>query len=375
MQGNNPFPKALSDRKPTNIEPYMQRPALSESDLPALPEMLIEDVARKGDKVMLTGASKSGKTWMLLSLATCIAAGASWCGMKCSRGRVLFANLEIGDAVFMHRQFAVCEALKADPAMVQDNLTICNLRGKVSDISNLVDSLLAVHGASAYDVVIIDPAYKVQDGVENNADAITRFCGELDRLAEGLSCSVVYSHHHSKGYQAWKDAGDRASGSGVFARDADAIIDMIELQAEVGECEGDPFRMEFVLRGFPEHDPVNVWFDYPCHRVDDTGALAKRNARKPGVTRGMDASAKDGELAEFEEKLDRYMGARDAINRKEYERHSNLKRKKLVQLLKSSKRFENVSSANQAEIRRAQPPASNSQPTQQMQGVQGAAFL
>lgn len=373
MQDINPFPKALSDRKPTNIEPYMQRPALSESDLPALPEIFIEDVARKGDKVMLTGASKSGKTWMLLSLATCIAAGASWCGMKCNRGRVLFANLEIRGAVFMRRQFAVCEALKADPAMVQDNLTICNLRGKVSDISNLVDSLLAVHGASAYDVVIIDPVYKVQDGIENNADAIKRFCGELDRLAEGLGCSVIYSHHHSKGNQVWKDAEDRASGSGVFARDADAIIDMIELQGAEAD-KGTPFRMEFVLRGFPEHDHVNVWFDHPCHRVDDTGALEKRNARKPGVTRGMDASAKDGELAEFEEKLDRYMGARDAINRKEYERHSNLKTKKLVQLLESSKRFENVSGANQAEIRRAQPPT-NSKPTQQMQGVQGAAFL
>ena len=40
----------------------------------------------------------------------------------------------------------------------------------------------------------------------------------------------VYCHHHSKGAQGMKKAMDRASGSGVFARDPDAQLDIIELE-------------------------------------------------------------------------------------------------------------------------------------------------
>ncbi|WP_270344759.1 hypothetical protein [Enterococcus thailandicus] len=44
-----------------------------------------------------------------------------------------------------------------------------------------------------------------------------------------LGCAVIYCHHHSKGSQGGKNSMDRSSGSGVFARDPDAILDLIEL--------------------------------------------------------------------------------------------------------------------------------------------------
>ena len=40
---------------------------------------------------------------------------------------------------------------------------------------------------------------------------------------------IDYCHHHSKGAQGGKRSMDRASGSGVFARDPDAMLDMTEL--------------------------------------------------------------------------------------------------------------------------------------------------
>ena len=40
---------------------------------------------------------------------------------------------------------------------------------------------------------------------------------------------MIYCHHHSKGSQGNKRSMDRASGSGVFARDPDALLDLIEL--------------------------------------------------------------------------------------------------------------------------------------------------
>ena len=131
---------------------------------------------------------------------------------------------------------------------------------------------------------------------------------------------------------------DRASGSGVFARDPDALLDLIELETtealmkqeenkavcevcrqyldahfswqddlsqddlcsstqmmaycrekldkwqmkalekniEAARREVEnltAWRIEGTLREFPKFRPVNLWFDYPVHRQDDSGAL------------------------------------------------------------------------------------------------------
>ena len=127
---------------------------------------------------------------------------------------------------------------------------------------------------------------------------------------------------------------DRASGSGVFARDPDALLDLIELpvsedlrkqetnnaicivceaalraagklgevsqddlcseRASIAACETNilgwdgsvverarkaveaftAWRVEGTLREFPKFPPVNVWFSYPVHRLDQAGVLA-----------------------------------------------------------------------------------------------------
>ncbi|MBP0987995.1 MAG: AAA family ATPase, partial [Oscillospiraceae bacterium] len=71
--------------------------------------------------------------------------------------------------------------------------------------------------------------YKVITGDENSADQMAHFCNQFDKVCTELGCAVIYCHHHSKGLQGSKRSMDRASGSGVFARDPDALLDMIEL--------------------------------------------------------------------------------------------------------------------------------------------------
>jgi RecA-family ATPase len=56
------------------------------------------------------------------------------------------------------------------------------------------------------------------------------FCNQFDRIATVLGAATVYAHHHSKGQQGQKRSIDRSSGSGVFSRDPDAILDLIELE-------------------------------------------------------------------------------------------------------------------------------------------------
>ena len=76
----------------------------------------------------------------------------------------------------------------------------------------------------------INPIYKVITGDENSADQMSNFCNQFDKVCTELGVAVIYCHHHSKGSQGSKKSMDRASGSGVFARDPDAMLDMIELE-------------------------------------------------------------------------------------------------------------------------------------------------
>ena len=77
-----------------------------------------------------------------------------------------------------------------------------------------------------------------------------------------------------------KKAMDRASGSGDFARDPDAQLDMIELELSddiknnVRDGNATAWRLESSLREFSNITPVNFWFQYPIHKIDDKGALS-----------------------------------------------------------------------------------------------------
>jgi hypothetical protein len=64
-------------------------------------------------------------------------------------------------------------------------------------------------------------------------------------------------------------------GSGVFARDADAQVNMIQLnwvevpmKKETEDSSATAWRLESSLRGFRSFMPVNIGFEYPIHRFD-----------------------------------------------------------------------------------------------------------
>lgn len=199
---------------------------------------LIKGILRRGHKMMVSGASKSGKSFMLIELALSLAAGKPWLGHECEECKVLYVNLEISEPSFANRVKCVSNSIEIDMKAVNDNFKIINLRGRSVTLSKMSGALIGqmlVEEAETgvpFSAVILDPIYKISGGEENSAKDVGDFCHELDRIAASTGASVIYSHHHSKGDQGYKSAQDRASGSGVFARDADAMIDMIELDID-----------------------------------------------------------------------------------------------------------------------------------------------
>lgn len=323
-------------------------------DLPALAGPLIDGVLRMGHKMLIAGPSKAGKSFGLIELSIAIAEGRKWLGWQCTKGRVLYVNLELDRASCLHRVKDVYTALGWRPENL-GNIDIWNLRGKSVPMDKLAPKLIRRAAKKNYTAIIIDPIYKVITGDENSADQMANFCNQFDKVCTELGCAVVYCHHHSKGGQGNKKSMDRASGSGVFARDPDALLDLIELEttgelmkqeennAVCAACkqyldahfkwEDDlsqddlcssyqmmnycgnkldkwqmqalnrivedakarvkqrtAWRIEGTLREFPKFPPVNLWFDYPVHRVDRVGVLndIQPDAEMPPWKRAME---------------------------------------------------------------------------------------
>ena len=306
---------------------------------PPLADELIAGCLRQGHKMLLSGPSKAGKSLALMALTIAIAEGIPWMGMRCRQGRVLYINLELDRASCWNRFKAIYNALGIDPKGLH-SIDVWNLRGHSLPMDKLAPKLIRRALKNDYQAVIIDPIYKIITGDENSAEQMALFCNQFDRLCTELDTAVIYCHHHSKGAQGGKRAIDRSSGSGVFARDPDAILDMIELElsdaalthlknraawdetvrhldallpgwrdsfsaedqrsaialklaaqlhlapndyagliasierAETAAAQQTAWRIEATLREFPKFPPIDVWLDYPLHRVDDTGILA-----------------------------------------------------------------------------------------------------
>lgn len=198
-------------------------------NLPELAPCLIEGVLRQGHKMLIAGPSKAGKSFLQIEMCIAIAEGCKWLSWQCSQGRVMYVNLELDRASCLHRFRDVYQAMGIRPEHL-DNIDIWNLRGKSRPMDKLAPMLIRRASKKNYIAIIIDPIYKVITGDENSADQMSNFCNQFDKVCTELGVAVIYCHHHSKGSQGGKKSMDRASGSGVFARDPDAMLDMIELE-------------------------------------------------------------------------------------------------------------------------------------------------
>lgn len=199
------------------------------NNLPELAPALIDNVLRQGHKMLIAGPSKAGKSFALIEMCIAIAEGRKWLNWQCAKGKVLYVNLELDRASCLHRFKDVYEAHRWPPNNLQ-NIDIWNLRGKTVPMDKLAPKLIRRASKKNYIAVVIDPIYKVITGDENSADQMANFCNQFDKVCTELGCAVIYCHHHSKGGQGGKKSMDRASGSGVFARDPDALLDLIELE-------------------------------------------------------------------------------------------------------------------------------------------------
>ena len=271
-------------------------------ELPPLSPELISGILRKGHKMLISGASKAGKSFLLIELALCITQGKKWLGFECMKGKVLYINLEVDGNSFLNRVDEVRKRMDFDRS---EGLTVWNLRGENAAIDKLAPRLLRRAKDKGYDVIIFDPLYKINQSDENSASEMAKFFNHLDTICVQLGTSIICCHHHSKGAQGGKFSIDRASGSGVFARDPDALLDMIQLNpkdAEKSLPDGQTaWRISATLREFKTPEDIDVIFDYPIHHITKDLKDAK-----PMNGAGSEVNSKRGNVSKKEKAEKRY---------------------------------------------------------------------
>ena len=268
-----PIPAPAKAKGP-QLPPIRQGDWLQTADN-ALPAELIKGVLHKGCKMVIGAGSKSRKTWTLIDLALSVATGQPWMGFETNPGPVLFCNFEVAEPFFVDRLRAVARARRV---AIPDSFSAWNLRGFSTEANTLLPKLATELGELKPSLIVLDPVYKMTGGAgENDAGSVGELCNAVEQLAVTTGAAVIFAAHFSKGNQALRDAMDRISGSGVFARDPDAIITLTR-HAEDG-C----LTVDSILRNCPEIPPFVVEWDFPLlARREDLDPADLKQARVAG---------------------------------------------------------------------------------------------
>ncbi len=240
---------------PSSPFPRFKRASEIRPEQLTIPPLLVKGLLHKKSKLILAGGSKAFKTWLLLDLGISVATGLPWLGLQCNPGKVLYLNFELIDSFFESRVVSICEGKKAD---LPSNFNYWSLRGVCYDLDILSEVLMSrLESLESLDLVIIDPIYKALGSLdENSAGDIACLMKQIERITEVTQAAIAFGAHFSK-FSNSRENLDRISGSGVFARDPDAILTLGK-----GEDPGH-FVVESELRYLPKLDPFPIKWEFP----------------------------------------------------------------------------------------------------------------
>lgn len=254
--------KGIQSGKVSRLPPLDDMSTLLGANLPPTPTELVRGMLHQGSKLIIGGTSKGRKTFSLMDLGISVATGADWWGCETIKGKVCYINFEIQRPFFARRYADICKAKERMPAfgMFQS----WTLRGLVDGIEKMAEDIIKRLLEQDYALIIFDPIYKaLGNRDENKAGDVASMLNELEAIAVKTGAAIAFGAHYSKGNQAGKDSMDRIGGSGVFARDPDAILTMTPHTLE------EHFTIDATLRNFAPQEPFVVKWEWPLFHRDE----------------------------------------------------------------------------------------------------------
>lgn len=223
-----------------------------ETDYPPV-EQILESAIDMGAKVILVAPSKARKSFFMMQAALAISVGQfkflSW---KIPRARrVLLLNLEISEEHYQRRLKAMMKAMGITKEMLGDRLRIVNARGYKPNPATMQE-IADECRRNRIDLILIDPIYKLMTGDESKQQEVKALLNGLDSVCVATGAALWYAHHAGKGEAGDRLAVDRASGSGVWARDFDCQFSITP------HIEENLMVVEQISRGYPPREAETI---------------------------------------------------------------------------------------------------------------------
>ena len=206
---------------------------LMDMQFPDNPE-LIEGLLGKG-LYLLAGASKIGKSWLVLWLAHCVSLGLPVWGLKTRQCGVLYLSLEDTDQRLQRRLVEVTGGETGDLTIATD----AELLG--SGLEEQLTNFLSDHPETKF--VIIDTLQKIR---QLKADSYS-YAGDyatltvLKQIADRFDLTILLVHHTRK--QEAYDAVDKISGTTGLIGCADGSL-ILEKENRLGTQEPIKYRRQ-----------------------------------------------------------------------------------------------------------------------------------
>ena len=228
-----------------------------------MPKVIIEDLFRRGEVILIAAESKLGKTWNAITMSIEVATGGAWLGQSVLlKGPVLYVNMELARAVCELRTKLLCNALGKSPMGVH----FVHLRGMSTDLESLIPALVAKAKEVGAVLIVLDALYNLLgDRDENSNGDMAGLMADLTRLATETECAVCAVHHFNKHSHKGDDGtagATKMSGAGALHRSPEGVITITRVSAkglkELGLEGRTVVRVESSLRTLRESPPILV---------------------------------------------------------------------------------------------------------------------
>lgn len=177
-----------------------------ETDL--APDAIVAGLVYEASTILVTGASKTGKTWWALQLAQSVVAGREFLGLEAQPMPALLCSLELSAGMVRERMKAISSAIGLPMPRVGEALhVVAPTAAYVPQIDlsseqgrSTLRELLATTGAR---LVVLDTLYRFLPGVDPNDNGeMGAVFGALNDLAQETGAAVLIIDHVGKGDRA-----------------------------------------------------------------------------------------------------------------------------------------------------------------------------
>lgn len=183
------------------------------------PTWIVKGVIPRAELVVLFGESGSGKSFMALDLAACIARGLPWRGRRVNAGRVVYIAAE-GAGGFRNRVVALVQARELTYA----DLARIDIIDAAPNMLLKDDALDVAKAIGRADLVIVDTwAQVTAGGNENAGEDMGKALSHCKGIHRATGATVLLVHHSGK------DASKGARGWSGLRAAADAELEVVRL--------------------------------------------------------------------------------------------------------------------------------------------------